>query len=77
MKTLAVLYDKENGVIGLIETDIKSGSVKYTYTRTINKDPVNLRTGFLSRSKKAFAEADKTLQNLSILEIEKYFYISE
>jgi len=75
--TKAVLYNHNGAVIGQVNTFVRSGSVKYTYNKTINGTLVNLRIGRLSRSKKAFDDLNKTCQNSSITQVLTDFFISD
>ena len=76
-KTKAVLYNKNGGVIGQVETFVRSGSVKYAYDRTITGELANLRNGRLSRSKKAFEDLDKFCQHSSITQVLTDFLVSK
>ena len=50
--TRAYVIGRNGDVIGIIDTHIKSGLIKYGFAKTIDGTPVNLRYGKLSRAKK-------------------------
>ena len=73
-KTEAYVLDKFGQVVGIVDTEIKSGRIRYGFQRTIDGTPVNTRVGRLSRNKKYAKSAkdallDDDLDDLYILDV--------